>query len=376
MAEGHRDPLQSPQSPRLQRVEHPLRLLAVALALAVAAGGSFVAGRFIEAPSREAILAAQEPITVLAEVERRVVDARVNFAGTVRDGEALDLIVASQVSPAVVVRRTLAAGDSLPFASMIGVVSGQPFFVLKGPLPMYRDLAWGDRGDDVEAFQKALGAAGLYAEATGVADNATFSAVRSLFKRNGFELEWGRPIPYRQFAAVANESGIVLSAAAVGANIGSSTPLVSVQVQPQHIYFRADAVASAELAVNDTITVRANGGGNFSGTIDSIGSFDQGDEGHGPGRDVVITSSDPEFRKLTSGSPVTVLGSGQNDVTMAVPISSIRQDSTGDYVDREEAVDGRQHFKRVAVTVLNSGGGWVALDDVAGLRVGDKVRVS
>lgn len=363
--------------PTLRRLDHPWRAIIALGLLSAALIGAFLIGRVAEAPSRDAILAAQESIPVSAPVERRVVDPRTSFAASIRAGEDIDLLANAVATPAVVVRRTLSVGDPLPYGTLLGIVSGQPFFSLPTPLPTYRDLHPGDRGDDVTAFQNALKLAGGNLKVTGVVDWGTFVAVRNLFEDYDFELAWGEPIPYRQFLGIPGEAGVVTAAAEAGTRLDDATPLVSIRIAPPYVSLRADAIASDDLTVGDTMTIRAEDT-TFNGTVSSIGPFSEGTDGGGPGRDIAITSKDPAFVALRIGSPVTVLSS-DGDLTgknLAIPVTALREDADGHFIEREITEDGEQSFERVSVTVLFSGGGWVAVSDGGELQVGDEIRVS
>lgn len=363
-------------TPRIRRVRRPWRLVGICIVLVMGLFAAFLAGRFVESPSRDKILAAQDPIPVVAEVELRVVDSGVRFAGSVRDGESLDLFAHAVSSPAVVTRAPLSVGVQIEYGSFLGTVSGQPFFALPGPLPLYRDLAVGMRGDDVVAFQASLHEAGIAASQSGEIDWVTYAAIQNLFKSQGSRLGWGTPIPYAQFLPIPNNSGTITAAAAVGTRLDADTPLVSVKISPPGVFFRADAVSASQLAVGDAMRVQI-GAGSFKATIATIGAFGQGPDGSAPGRDVMLVSPDELLLSAASGTPATVSASlSESDPAPAVPITAVRRDTGGDYVERQDVTEDGVTFERVAVTTLRSGGGWVAVASDGMLLVGDRVRVS
>lgn len=95
-------------------------------------------------------------VPVYAKVENRIVDDRLAFSGVIKSGPAVPIQIDLEGQEPIVVRQTLQAGEALKWGDLAGVVSGKPYFVLPGPLPLYRDLSLGDEGDDVSALQRAL----------------------------------------------------------------------------------------------------------------------------------------------------------------------------------------------------------------------------
>lgn len=63
-------------------------------------------------------------------------------------------------------------------------VDGTPLVSLHTDTPLYRDLAYGDKGDDVTALQNELAALGYGGSRSGVFDWATWDAWRRLYAAN------------------------------------------------------------------------------------------------------------------------------------------------------------------------------------------------
>lgn len=357
----------------MRRIQHPWRVLAVVALVICAVVSAFALGQFTARPDRDAILAAQNPIPVLGEVETRIVDDSIVFAGTVQAGEALTLHAGGASTPPVVVRRTLSAGDQLMLGAMVGIVSGSPFFVLPEPLPLYRDLLRGDSGDDVVALQQSLGAAGLDIEVTGEIDGQTIDAVEVLFERNDLEFDRAAPIRSNQFLPVPSVAATVVDSANVGDHLGDDVPLLTIRVQPTHVVFRADAVSGAEIATGATVTIRTPEM-EFTGTVQSVGEFAKGEDGEPPGREVIVVSDDAELQATTTSTAVTVLVGEPSEPGLAVPITAVRTEAAGDNVLVKRGA-GKTSFEKVPIQVTASGGGWAAI--AAGeLEAGDRVKVS
>jgi multidrug efflux pump subunit AcrA (membrane-fusion protein) len=154
----------------------------------------------------------------------------------------------------------------------------------------------------------------------------------------------------------------------------ADTPLITVRSAPNTAVFRADAVASTQLGLDTALTAQA-GSVTFPVVVSSIGDFTDGTNGQLPGRDIVLSSTDPAFLALPTGTPVTVLTAGADEEALAVPLTAIRQDNGGDYVNRRIVVEGKTSTERVAIEIERTGGGWAAILD-GGIAEGDVVMLS
>ncbi|HEU5223279.1 MAG TPA: hypothetical protein VFU07_06305 [Candidatus Lumbricidophila sp.] len=353
-----------------RRIQRPGRLIASGLALALAISGAFLIGRVVPAPSTQAIKQAQEPIAVWAEVKRQVVDSRTTFAGKVA-AAAVTLIQPEGGREGVVVRQTLTAGGTAVAGQLAGNISGQPYWFLTGPLPLYRDLQLGDTGDDVAAFQVALANAGLPVKQTGEVDRATLAAVQSLYLGANLKPPAGPRIAFAQFVALPAGENIVVSAAPMGAHLDAETALAVLRVKANHITFRADTITAASLVQGEKLTVRL-GSATFEATVASIGAFAAAGEAEVAGREVTLSGDNAALNQAPDGTSVTIFGPGQTEPALAVPVAAVRQNAAGAYVLRRGS-NGRD--EEVAVQIDRSGAGWAAVGATK-LQVGDQVRVS
>ncbi|MBF4636242.1 hypothetical protein ITJ38_17665 [Agreia pratensis] len=265
----------------------------------------------------------------------------------------------------------------------MSVISGEPYFALTGPLPLYRDLRTGDKGDDVTALQRALNTTGADISETGWVNWDTLHAVSELYEAAGFDIPKEpaadgteqNVIHIANFVDAGTQSGVVTATAPVGTIVDDSTALATISVSQNYATFRADAVVSATLKAGDPLTVQA-GNTNFDTTIAAVGDFADGTETQLPGRDVTLRSSDPAFTGLPPGTPVTVLAGGAVSDSLAIPLTAVRQDNDGDYVLRKEKdSDGKTTYKRVAISISTTGAGWAGLAD-GSLEQGDEVRIT
>ncbi|WP_081829557.1 peptidoglycan-binding domain-containing protein [Paraoerskovia marina] len=167
------------------------RWLAVWVVVAVVvAACSFGAGLLVRSPWDTALGNADATATATVEVEHRTFAAEpVEAAGTASVGDAREVVPTTGGSDVVVVTRELAsAGDTVEPGEPLAEVSGRPLVALDLPFDLYRDLAPGDTGTDVEALQTTLKRLGVY---TGRVDGnyggKTSAAVRALYEQAGVE---------------------------------------------------------------------------------------------------------------------------------------------------------------------------------------------
>ncbi|QHF23377.1 hypothetical protein GTU73_04715 [Rathayibacter sp. VKM Ac-2804] len=376
-----------------------MRAVVAALVLLGSITASFLTGLLVQVPDHGPGEQAQQSIQVTAPVERRVVDSRTAFAGSVVAGSEQALSTIPSGVPAVVTRRTVEVGDVVRPGSLVGAVSGRPVFAVPGPLALYRDLRTEDEGDDVSSLQRALRGTGADVEVTGWVDWRTTAAVTELFVDNGFPApttaapdpvesppadpdpaepmsssapEVRQPpvvrppaplIPLASFVALATAEATVTSALPLGATVTAEAPLVRVRTSPNVVSFRADAVSAATLTDGQEVSIQADTR-QLAGTISAIGEFVEASDGKAPGRDVTVVSADPAFAGLSPGLSVTVLPQAPHEESLAVPTVALRQDAEGTFVlvpaDAEAGAE-QPEPRRVPVTVDYSGNGWTAI---------------
>ncbi|MFI7388352.1 peptidoglycan-binding protein [Streptomyces sp. NPDC049813] len=140
-------------------------IAAVAGGAVLLAAAGVVAATLIKSPSQAAAEARPPARSVLTSpVEHRVLTSSVIVRGQVVAGQSVD--VAPQVAGGedgaapVVTKLPVKQGDRLKAGQVLLEVSGRPVFVLRGRIPVYRDLKPGAEGDDVKQLQEALGELG------------------------------------------------------------------------------------------------------------------------------------------------------------------------------------------------------------------------
>lgn len=136
-------------------------IAAVAGGAVLLAGAGVAASTLIKSPAQAAAEARPPERSVLTSpVEHRVLTSSVIVRGQVVAGQSVD--VAPQVaggedgSAPVVTKLLVKQGDRLKAGQVLLEVSGRPVFVLRGRIPVYRDLKPGAEGGDVKQLQEAL----------------------------------------------------------------------------------------------------------------------------------------------------------------------------------------------------------------------------
>ena len=168
-------------SPRLHRIARPVRVAVTVFVVLLLSMAGFIAGRYFQAPDLTTIKQSAAPNSVWSPVEERVVDDRQSFAAVVKAGTTISVPARSAIEPAVIVRQGLDAGALAQGGALAGVVSGQPYFLLPEPLPLFRNLYPGDSGDDVLALQRSMNAAGYPVIENATVDGLLMSQIAALF---------------------------------------------------------------------------------------------------------------------------------------------------------------------------------------------------
>ncbi|MDR1295508.1 MAG: peptidoglycan-binding protein [Bifidobacteriaceae bacterium] len=254
--------------------------LAVVSALAVAlTAGGFVAGRFIRSPA-EVAADAEPPAASLitAEVVRQRIEKTVIARGDLVPSEQVNVAAAGgwssgesapnpgfevimpgggQVddgggSDGVLTDTFVAVGDAVDEGEVPIEVSERPLIVLRGPVPLTRDLRPGMTGGDVTQLQDALGRLGLYSGAgDGVFDQATSTAVTRLYAKAGY------PAPATDEGVGTDDDTLIAADQAIDtARDGVTTARQGVTGARDAVASARSGLAAAKRALEDLRTER------------------------------------------------------------------------------------------------------------------------
>lgn len=168
---------------RANQVLVPAAVLALLAALA--------AGSQVQTPAQRAANAAPPPPSMItAEVERSVVTSGFTTRARLRPQylTAVSHVGGAGQGRAVVSGLPKRAGAAVRAGEVCAVVSGRPLIVLRGAVQSYRDLRYGDRGQDVDQLRAALAGLGFrVGDPKGRYGVRTATAIRQLYARTGFE---------------------------------------------------------------------------------------------------------------------------------------------------------------------------------------------
>lgn len=162
------------------------------LAVVVSSVLGYVVGSQVRSPQEVlAETAPPEDSLLTAEVRSGSIDASENVVGRVRwrSTRTVAVDLADAGVRAVVTATPLDRGDAVGPGTVVAEVSDRPVVVLRGAVPMIRDLRPGDAGADVRRLQEGLQDAGhLDGGVDGVFGPSTLAALADLYDAIGYDL--------------------------------------------------------------------------------------------------------------------------------------------------------------------------------------------
>jgi hypothetical protein len=414
-------------------------IVTVVVGIGLIGGGWFAASVFTSPEQRAAAAAPPAAAPILAEVESgNLLDTR-TLSGTIRPTDAFDavLVAAGGGSRSVVTSLNVSKGASVAIGSVVATVNGQPVFALQSPFPLYRDIGVGDSGVDVRSLQDSLKSMGLLPSPDGTVWPA--SAVTKLFTRAGFDTPKrdAQPTPgpetnaqppntggastdapeasaeqvavkpvrvvYFPMAAgmmVPNLPAVVGSLPKVGTEVGAGATF-SFTAQALAVFASLPASLPEGLKAGTKVTVSGAGLQDAAATVrgpavlEDAGSASGGSPAPGNGdSDTGAADSPPSGAPASpesemridlddaslmtpqlSGQSVTVTATVKQVATDAliVPVTAVAGEDPAH--GNVLVVSGGGAVQRVAVTIIGTVDGRVALEPGGRLKAGDQVRV-
>lgn len=413
---GPRDGVQ-PQSPgdiRLRRMRHPWRVTGFVLITTLLLCAAFIAGAFVRSPEDGALQAAQEQIAVTAVVEERVVSDSFALPATVVAGNAADIVItepsiqASATAPTaeqnngaasgtdetsptvgesgrVVVTATgISAGETVVAGRLLAEVSGRPLFALPADIPLYRDVAPGDSGNDVAALKRLLLDLGYGGGRTAATlDGGTIDALERMYDDAGYALPYVadgvQGIAWREFVALPAGSGRVISAAPVGTVLGPEVALARVETSAATLQARVTVLQRDRISEGTSIGVSVGGAAPTASTVISLGAFSTDATTGVSGHPIVVAL--PDGVPADGSSPVQLVSLDTPAASLAVPAIALLQEGNRAFVTlappaQENAeTETPSPQERVEVKVLAQADGWVAIEANERLPKGTRVLI-
>jgi len=216
-------------------------LIVIAGVVVLAAAGGVLLATTIKSPAQEAADTRPPPATELSVlVTRQVITSTVLAQASVEPP--------AEVSPAsiggagsagagaqpIVTKIFVHQGGTVGQGSLLLEVAGQPYFVLAGKVPAYRDLQPGDQGTDVTQLQEDLESLGygvgsdtlgVYGQGTAAAVSAFYTAIgyQAPAVTNGPKADRGAMVPLGDFMFVPRlPARLIKFTAVVGQTISAS----------------------------------------------------------------------------------------------------------------------------------------------------------
>ncbi|MDR0837312.1 MAG: hypothetical protein LBM94_03735 [Propionibacteriaceae bacterium] len=343
--------------------------------------GGLVVSLINGSPDTSPIDNAQADIRVTAPVENKPVRAPYSLSGSVSLPELANVRLNGQGSGGVslVTGGVHELGDVINTGDLVAEVSGEPIFAFPFDVPLYRDLGYGNSGNDVRQLQVALVAAGLLdMEPDGWFGWGTVYAVQDMYSRAGYkapEIYPSRGLSLSHTATIPVSGLAVAATSPVGTTIDADHPVMKVVAAPAAITARADMLQASGFKAGTDVLVQIGSTAPIKSTVVSVSEFKTDGTNQPPGYDVVIALP-ADARVSDAGyDPVIVSEVATVPLGQAVPLSAIRQGGNGTYVYKA-STDAKSPDARVDVRVTSQGSGYAILDDTAGLALGDQIVLS
>jgi membrane fusion protein, multidrug efflux system len=372
-------------------------LLAIAALAVIAAVGGLLVSTTIKSPAQQAAETSAPGLTRLAApVQYTVIRNTVQANGVITKPPQISSLsgggggggASGGNAQQVVTKIFKAPGRFVAPGNVIIEVAGQPFFVFRGAVPAYRDMAVGESGTDVAQLQAGLEGLGysIGADTSGVYGRGTAAAVAAFYQGLGYtaptvpggpkadrraevplsEIMFVPRLP-AQVIKLGGGVGKIVSGSLVTLSMGS--PAIKGQLNPAY-------GSLVRPGMHVTITVQGSPAV-VHGTIRSVIKKAQTSHSISGGLyyPMRIKLRKPLPRSMGPGQNVilSIQAAQSNGPMLAVPEAALFSGQNGqDYVSK---VTGPSSATRVAVTVVTTGDGLVGVrpDQSGALKQGDQV---
>jgi peptidoglycan hydrolase-like protein with peptidoglycan-binding domain len=266
-------------------------------------------------------------------------------------------------------------------------VAGQPFFVLQGSVPAYRDMAPGESGSDIAQLQAGLEALGFgIGDTSGTYGAGTSAAVAAFYQSLGYKApaapvstkgHHGTEVPLSEIMFVPRLPAQVIK---LGGHVGGivSGSLVTLSLGSPSVKGQLNPAFGPLVRPGMKVTITAQGSpATVHATIASVGRKAQTSKSISGGLyyPMRIKLHKPLPSSMGPGQNVilSIQAAHSNGPMLAVPEAALFGGQDGkDYVSK---VTGPASTARVSVTVVTEGDGLVGIrpDTTGALKAGDQV---
>jgi peptidoglycan hydrolase-like protein with peptidoglycan-binding domain len=340
-------------------------------------------GVVVMSNAKQATPAAQESPANTVKVEKGKLSAMVSLDGT------LTYRARSDGSPYSVINRADGtytrlpdAGDKVDCGDVLYRVDDDPVVLLCGTLPAYRDLAMGDRGNDVRQLNRNLHELGYDADAAVDPHDHDFTwqtaqALEKLQHDKGFDVTGALDVDDAVFlpdsVRIAKVTGEPGGSARPGAQVAQATSdTLNVQVN-------LDASQQGEVKKGDRAQITLPGNTSVTGRVARLGRVARAPTGQNANAgDATIPAfiglDHPKKARGLDRAPVHV------DITtkgvqsaLSVPVTALVGKSGGGFAVEVVRTGGRRELVAVKLGLFDTAGGRVQVE--GDVREGDQVVV-
>ena len=164
-------------------------ILVMVVVMVVAVATTWVVATKLQSPDQVAAAAkAPTPTRVLAEVQHGSLSDVRNATASIVPENSVEVTLSTFPESPTVTANILAPGETATNGSVLLAINDRPLWLIEGAFPLYRDLAEGDSGADVELLQKALNTTGakIPKNELGKFGVHTTEALKKWYKSAGF----------------------------------------------------------------------------------------------------------------------------------------------------------------------------------------------
>ncbi|MFJ4622422.1 efflux RND transporter periplasmic adaptor subunit [Streptomyces sp. NPDC088812] len=352
------------------------RIAAVTVALIAAGGATAVAvtDPFEGRAQDNTAIADTETSTSLAEVVRGSLSERTQENGTLGYSGSYDVVGNSSGT----LTHLPSVGEVIRQGDVLYRVDGKPVFLLKGSVPLYRELSRGLEGADVRQLNAALVALG-YAEKSEIDPDSDYFSRQTRWALMELQDDLG----LEETGRLALGDAVFLSTDEIrvtkvdGVRGGRAVPgqaVLSASSTGRQVTVALNASRQSQVAVGDEVTITLPNGKTTAGTVSSVGKVATKDENNIT-VEVKIKPLRPEETGELDQAPVQVaIVSDTTEDVLSVPVEALLARAGGGYA--VEVVDGEGVHRLVPVKtgLFDDSAGTVEVSG-SGLSAGQKVVV-
>ncbi|MFD8635653.1 peptidoglycan-binding protein [Streptomyces sp. NPDC059533] len=364
------------QEVRPRRPRRLVRAAAIVVALVSVGGAAGIAATdpFDARTKDDAAIAGAGSATSLAKVTRGRLSARTRQNGTL--GYAGDHPVVNNASGTVT--QLPAVGEAIDQGKALYRVNGKPVVLLKGSVPLYRDLSRGMEGADVEQLNAALVALGYAGKdeldpTSDYFSRATRRALMELQDAVGLK-ETGQLTTAEAVFLPVDVLRVTKVDGMVGGAAGSGGVLMRGSSTERQVAVALNASRQASVKAGDKVLITLPSGKSTEGVVSAVGKVATKTD-QSMTVEVLVQPLDASATGELDQAPVQVaIVSETVDDVLAVPVESLLARAGGGYAVEVVDEDGKHTLVAVTTGLFDDSAGTVQVTG-EGLLAGQNVVV-